>query len=127
LATTGEQISIQKRSQDTTTLTMPLVFTSGLSAPVSLPGSMISLRFRPLSPADAIAVIARGRPREDLGEVLANLSVTLGPGDAESLFPATPTGQTLLSVWTAHPISMMRYAALLLALTAAIEQSPQEA
>lgn len=100
--------------------TTPLVFTSGLSQPVPVPGTALVLRVRPdVAPGVRWRVAAAGRPDADLGVVLARLA-TAGAGVLDELFGLAPAEPYLSwrNLWRSRLPLPERLGAVLLAVAA---------
>ena len=102
--------------------------TGGLSLPISLPGSGLSVRFRSVPVGTAWHVTSRGRPQTDLAEILPRIETALGDVGVLAVFPP-PLAEPMASyfrIWQEHPYLVVRYAALLLGIAKQIEALPQD-
>ena len=95
-------------------------FPDGMSQPVPLPGSGLSVSAPELAVSRAFEVELLARPNKDLTVVLAEAARMVGGGD---LFfrAADPAGDGLLQIWKRRYETPVRLAALVLALAHNIE------
>lgn len=103
--------------------------TGGLTVPLTLPGSNLTVRFRNNVPTGtAWRVEAVGRPQTDFGQLLARIGDALGDGGISQLFPPTAAEPipTYKRIWDTHPYFAYRFSALLLAAAAQINVAPQD-
>lgn len=126
LADNTLKITRQRPTQQITEITYSLV--GGLSLPITLPGSSLSVRFPAPAVGTAWQIDVAGRPASDIGQLLARIETSLGDGGVLQIFPPPYVEpiRTFKRVWEEHNSFLYRISALLLAAIEQINVAPQD-
>ncbi len=95
---------------------------------IQLPGSNLQVFLYSAPAGYKVLIEATARPVMDVGSLLTAAVATLGAHGADEIFPllAPEPVATWRRIWVEHPTSVMRFAAMLLAMAYRTEQLPQE-
>jgi hypothetical protein len=104
--------------------THALTFTNGLSQPVPLAGTDLTIQIR-RHETKSFLVESAAAPTTETGVLLLNCVAAVGAGSLDDFFAGdTEPFSTWRTVWRTHPSDMTRLAALLLAMAHAVESTP---
>jgi hypothetical protein len=126
-AISPDSLRIERQRPSVATFDIHYGHANGLSAPIILPGTDLTIRFNAVPDGTAWRVEAAGRPQTDIGVVISRLETSLGDAGVSQVFPPLPPEPvaTYLNIWNKHPLFVYRFSALLLAIAAQVEQAPQ--
>lgn len=120
------QVTRQRPATQLTEIAYSLA--GGLSLPISLPGSGLSVRFNTPAVGTVWRINIAGKPAGDIGQLLAKIETSLGDEGVLQVFPPpyTEPVATFKRVWDEHSSFLYRISALLLAAIEQMDAAPQE-
>ena len=124
----NDQVRVLKRREPFQESTTTVNYDDGLSTPVTLLGSELTVQFPPAPVGYRLQIESNARPQLDVAELLNQLSISFGERGVSEVFPplAPEPFATWFAIYNTHPLAVYRFTALLLAIAARIEQMPQE-
>lgn len=122
----GPQVRIIKRRAPYSTVVSDIDYTAGLSTPVQLPGSELSIRFQPSAAGTHWQLQSFAAPTTDIGSLLSLAIAAFGDQGDSEIFPTISSEPvtTFKRVWQSSDSGPLRFAALLLAYIWKVESLP---